>query len=510
MNIEKLKFKIAAGESIELPDYGQIEVVSYLSADQMNRYHFSVSKDSNSAFFELIETLLSDSEVVKSLSISDLDVLAEYYTEKLKVKEVYQTQYAKGTPVYEAFYHAYQQSSVYRSLEKFLHSFTITGNAFRAMQKAMVPDLWALKSIQSVIESQRRIIEPIQSHLMFDSSFAKLATASLPNLLSNYDIALHQKLFAENLNFFKKYDYSQFIIPEAIRGTLDSFRGLTEHIQAISSTYTLLSDEAIQALETQRKLPEEWFLKINDYISASSQIIADTNAFFREEGSLRANLTVQGVEEDIFIDDYENTKSSTHDSASGLLLTQNELIEQIEEIIDETIEQRLSRYNALLDRMNFLADTPNFLTVLQDFALSISRTHWDVFWERRGKKFRAAPEFIAQTNLSLFLEGRFFGVAFAGREIASGDGYIDILVNFLGINYIVELKVIGLTKSIGWAESGLHQLDKYMQNFNVKESYLLVFDGRKTEKGRNLKEHYDLPNGRVNVIRVRIYFPEAS
>ena len=117
------------------------------------------------------------------------------------------------------------------------------------------------------------------------------------------------------------------------------------------------------------------------------------------------------------------------------------------------------------------------------------------------------PEYIAQTNLSLFLEGFFGGISFVGREIASGEGYIDILVNFLGINYILELKIIGLTRSIGWAESGLSQLDGYMQNFDSNEAFLIVFDGRTSDRGRTLEPFYNVSSGKIHVILVRIYFP---
>ncbi|MBA7526499.1 hypothetical protein ES705_18661 [subsurface metagenome] len=90
-------------------------------------------------------------------------------------------------------------------------------------------------------------------------------------------------------------------------------------------------------------------------------------------------------------------------------------------------------------------------------------------------------------------------------EIKSGDGFIDLFISFLGQIYIIEIKIIGVSWGIGWAESGIQQLKEYMDAHDQNESYLLILDGRKSDRGRQLKDRYDLEGKKVHVISARIY-----
>lgn len=105
----------------------------------------------------------------------------------------------------------------------------------------------------------------------------------------------------------------------------------------------------------------------------------------------------------------------------------------------------------------------------------------------------------------MFLHGHWAGLAFVGREIACGDGYVDLLVNFLGVDYILELKIVGAGWGIGYAKDGLDQLDTYMGKYSRPEAYLVVFDGRKTQAGEQMKNEYQLRNGTAHVVTVRVY-----
>ena len=118
-------------------------------------------------------------------------------------------------------------------------------------------------------------------------------------------------------------------------------------------------------------------------------------------------------------------------------------------------------------------------------------------WTQTGEAYVSKPERVAQAFLGLFLQGHWTGLAFVGKEIDNGDGFIDLLVNFLGVDYVVELKMLGGGYGIGHAKGGLDQLDAYMQNFQHQEAYLVVFDGRKTQQGEQLQPAYDLPHGRA-------------
>ena len=139
-------------------------------------------------------------------------------------------------------------------------------------------------------------------------------------------------------------------------------------------------------------------------------------------------------------------------------------------------------------------------------AIELAKEFWNIFWQEPGKKFVPKPENLAKSHLGMFLKGKFSSIAFVGTEIGCGDGYVDLLVNFLGINYIVELKILGGSWGIGWSKEGLSQLARYMSIYETTESYLIVFDGRKTSKGEQLHNEYNLDNKIVHVISAKIYW----
>ncbi len=70
--------------------------------------------------------------------------------------------------------------------------------------------------------------------------------------------------------------------------------------------------------------------------------------------------------------------------------------------------------------------------------------------------------------------------------------------------------MVGANWSIGDVEGGLKQLNKYMHSENHNEAYLVVFDGRKTNKGKQLNKVYDLEHGRVHVVTSKIYWERPS
>jgi hypothetical protein len=49
-----------------------------------------------------------------------------------------------------------------------------------------------------------------------------------------------------------------------------------------------------------------------------------------------------------------------------------------------------------------------------------------------------------------------------------------------------------------------------MHTYDTSESYLVIMDGRKTDRGKKLKDSYQLRNGTVRVINIKIFWPKAS
>jgi hypothetical protein len=207
----------------------------------------------------------------------------------------------------------------------------------------------------------------------------------------------------------------------------------------------------------------------------------------------------------------DESDTLVHTTAGRLILVGNDALVGLRQLVGGAIDERLGPLAPLLTRLQFLTNPNNFSDLLHSFARHFQRDHWKSLWMEFGTAFKPRPEEIAQSLLAMFLQGQFGGIAFVGRELGNGDGFVDVLVNFLGIDYVVEVKMVGASWSIGGAKDGLDQLDAYVQNYNAASAYLLVFDGRKSEKGEQLDSEYRLKSGATaRVVVVRSYFDAPS
>lgn len=58
---------------------------------------------------------------------------------------------------------------------------------------------------------------------------------------------------------------------------------------------------------------------------------------------------------------------------------------------------------------------------------------------------------------------------------------------------------------------GVDQVDAYVQNYDAAAAYLLVFDGRVSDRGERLDDQYGLKSGATaHVVLVRSYFDAPS
>ena len=173
------------------------------------------------------------------------------------------------------------------------------------------------------------------------------------------------------------------------------------------------------------------------------------------------------------------------------------------EDVDNTFDRKLGGLISALALMEKLARPGGFHDLLQDFGRCVSRQHQHFFWENE-ERFRSRPEMMAQTLLSVFLEASCGKLAPVTPESPAGGGFVDILVSFLSLEFLVELKIVGPGWGVGDAERGSDQLHAYMQHYEEPEAYLVVFDGRKTSRGRRLQQEYHLDGKTVRVIVVPI------
>ncbi len=256
--------------------------------------------------------------------------------------------------------------------------------------------------------------------------------------------------------------------------------------------------------------------------TGSDELVRTANDFFlqepqrpvpiRESARLNAIEALRSFEIEEQIQEVaERSEGLFHATVGQAILLGNELLPMLQEIVGSAFDERLKPYLPILERMNLLASPKSFHETLKAFAVVFQRDHWKDLWSELGKKYKSRPEGIARMALSMFLQGHCQGTAFVGKELGNGDGYVDLLVNYLGLDYVVEVKIIGATWSLTDAKSGLGQLDAYIQNYGDAKGYLIVFDGRVSGKGEQLQAEYKLNSGAtVQVLVIKSYFDKPS
>lgn len=124
----------------------------------------------------------------------------------------------------------------------------------------------------------------------------------------------------------------------------------------------------------------------------------------------------------------------------------------------------------------------------------------DSFWESRAAgKLRQRPEKIAQSILTAFVLGVLTnGGGSLFRELASGTGFVDIVVMLSTIPHLVELKILRDQFS------GPAQLGNYMFIEDRKIGWLVVFDARDESKKTQIPKVIKVASGTIRVIVIDI------
>lgn len=200
----------------------------------------------------------------------------------------------------------------------------------------------------------------------------------------------------------------------------------------------------------------------------------------------------------------ERSEAAVQHGASQLSGNVTELIGAIVAGVKSELQGELDVFRSIVDRRTRVASAEGFLALLKEFGHFLISNHLEIFWRDDGR-LRECPEAVAKGFLSTFMYGWTDKLGFVGVELASGPGYIDVLVSVFDIQRIVELKVIGEGgQSIGWGKSGVGQAAGYMSTRGCGDAFLLLFDGRRTEKGEQLLPRYETSAGTVHTSVIRI------
>ncbi len=152
----------------------------------------------------------------------------------------------------------------------------------------------------------------------------------------------------------------------------------------------------------------------------------------------------------------------------------------------------------------------DILDALQQFSESVSANSRMFFWNydrvKNRYKWSSKPEETSKQLLIQSLTAKFGkGNVTIIQEPRAGAGFIDLLLLFSGgLKVVVELKMCGAGYTSSYAISGEDQLIHYQENTGANLGYLVVFDARKRDFSRGLKELQVVGNKTIYSIAVDV------
>lgn len=511
-------------EPVNCPDAGPISMLPYLSSQAMDVMDPEIA-DTTQLFRDFYEASAEEGcPDFSTLSEPDIDAIAEFYCNEQGCLHVYKELRQKAD-AFTAFQTALCSTEAWkqwdRDRRRFIQQIQLTSKAWMSGINKHVQD-----TMKIVRQMERFRIPALpsydlpswitQRHFLLEAAASQLKPSVLAATQLEQSIDASLKQWKTVSVAFERQELLGPAITSRL-ANLDSMVQRSREVSKILTTVLPLQDSITRMLEfsgsTSRQF-ETLGEMANQVVNFSNEIVFAANRHFcvvdRPRGQVQPIYPDHRPElvdaEERIEEFYELSQQELHeDTSESIILTKDSLI-LIKEQFGATIQEHLAPYAPVLDRLRYLAKPESFVEVLRRFGKGFGNRHWKSLWDTIGDKYKPRPEQIAQSILASFVEGTCYGLAFVGREIGSGDGYIDLLVNFLGYNYIVEIKIVGAGWGIGAAKDGLDQLDAYMATYEDTKAYLVVFDGRKTNSGEQLNNSYELRNGTVEVIVVRAYY----
>ncbi len=529
--------------TIYCPDYGKLSLLSDLTFKAIAAYT-KESKDSKTSFLSMLVAVVEEGTAgLDGLSDADIDCVASHYAKSLESAEKYKKAREKGKSPTEAFAVAFNSSSIWEQQQlawkRMVHSAKNMRGIFNVSREAGRMYAGLIRSLQETFRKNSFMAQTAKS-LSIRNSFMEQSIQNASIWPSLKKVCLQELLTQQSWNNFLAESgqiwQSQWLdmaktarLPNSVfrshQKAVTSLANRIDTIAAINRSTIRFRSQFFKMIELSQNIGQDMVKALEAFkatdlaIVRSAKIIIKANSFFASERGAQAIVPTLSIsrtaENKELAEELEQGESSLslaaihseeslHMGAAGTISLVNNMVTNLPSELEKIIDKKLAPYKHVLNRMEILADPPEFLNLLRQFAAHLAKDFAEIFWREPGKKFVINPEALAKSHLGIFLKGAHGCVAFVGPEIASGYCFVDLLVNFLGYDYLIELKMVGPGWGVGWAEAGLSQLNGYMKTYEHNESYLVIFDGRKTTRGKQLRDTYDMPNGRVHVVTVRI------
>jgi len=548
-----VKLKLLIFTDIKCPDYGDLKIKRVIPYDLLSKY-LDIHLNQKKAFKNLISSIIeNDLFDFSKLTEKDLDYIAQEISKLHGVELQYLNSRELEIPRAESLSGALKESLKVKNIEnlkelmkplserlkiktmgierlfepilrneKMIKEMMGIQSRFQEMKK----ELMGISGIGTTIVEISKIGEGIEGVLDVGKTLGGIAgtvkafeVLSIGKILGDHIQKQSLELHKMSLNITPKLFISETLGQAYQSRMTELFQNIGSIGDALKPVSGLLSttEEALRSFETIGEKISTFAEPLeltNSALIESGKIVSGANNYFLKGKKIKPFLLKRRLPEnfdeyeDLLVENNENSEQILQYEAGDSIILTNDigraLKESITEDIREKIKREFSQFDYFFKRAKILGNPISFLSFLKKGAKQITRNWSHLYWKERGKKYIPSPESHAQGHLGLYISGRFDGIAFVGQELKSGFGYIDLLVNFMGTDYIIEIKMLGAGWSIGWVESGLDQLDNYMEIYNQNESYLFVLDGRITDRGRQLENEYKLNNGKVYVVTSRI------
>lgn len=514
-------------KKIICPDFGEIRINAFELFDATKDL-ISAPPDVSESYGDLIKTILK-ANAAESFVLTDRDIecitleLAKIY----KVEQIY-TNLTKSVSRPEALRGALKESPYLKEMQASLAQVHKTFSDAIASTK-LVQGIFQ-EPFRSVEASIKKASEPLsllrdisisnRMHYPFRDIASYLANINqLSEYVSKNSIDI-KRTFADAVSSVYVSNRTDSLFKEIANQLSFRTNAIAETVKTTSEFHQNIKrwSDSVSDIFRDKWIERDRLQLANATVSSSEKIINQTNDYFTlwwklPEIPRKIRLPDELIDKKNELEN-SNTRSERILEIEGdaAILTTNNIAYKLHGEITELRKdiKLLGEYKSLDERLKKLDAPGSFIEHLREFAIEIAKSYWEIFWIKKGVKFVPNPERLAKSHLGMFLRGKFSGVAFVGRELRSGNGFIDTYVHIFGKAYIVEIKIVGSTWSFSDAEAGISQLDKYMQSEGQSESYLVVFDGRKTERGKKLTEYVDVEHGRVWTVTSRIYWASPS
>ena len=297
-------------------------------------------------------------------------------------------------------------------------------------------------------------------------------------------------------NIASDFDVDMSFSIEEIRTMLDDYSNnktvildktyFSERLYFYTSGYPFLVSKLCKIID-EKIMSENELNWEKEYLDmAVKELLKESNTNFDSLiKNIENNKDLKKLVKKIILDGYEISYNEdnfiiTMATIYGIFKNSNGKVKINNRIYEQRIYNYMSSLIETTTNLDFYNERAKFINA--DGSLNIKKIliKFQEFMKHESSKKREA--FLEEDGRLIFLaflSPIINGTGFAFKEVQGGDEKrFDIVITYNKKMYILELKI---WRGQEYHKKGLIQLGEYLNQYNLEEGYLLIFDFRKTE-----------------------------